>query len=288
VGGYDVLPSQRIDTLPADLRKSLSHPERDADNFIVWSDSIYGDIDLGPDGLPDMPVSRIPDGKSSILLYAALQARGIADESTRFVLYNRLRPFAAEVAKLISGSGDPLTSLETVTERLRDSSLKAQFVYLMLHGMDNDGSRFYGEEPICPEAMDLTIVPTSGKGVVFSGCCWGGLTVHQLACRTPNGHAVTTRKPDESIALSFLQAGFLAFVGCTGSHYSPPPDENVWGGPMHLSFWKYLKDGEPPSSALFRAKLDYLRDLPHGLEDPEEIALEHKTFRQFTCLGLGW
>ncbi|MEP7354505.1 MAG: hypothetical protein ABI824_14860, partial [Acidobacteriota bacterium] len=166
--------------------------------------------------------------------------------------------------------------------------LSGELIYFMLHGEDSDGSRFLGEESLFPVAIEAGQVPVRGPGVVFAGCCWGSLTVNELASRTMSGRAVTPRTPEESIALSFLQAGFQAFVGCTGSHYSPPPDENVWGGPMHLSFWQYLKGGEPPANALFRAKLDYLRDLPHGLTDAEDIALEHKILRQFTCLGLGW
>jgi len=289
VGGYDVLPAQRIDTLPADLREELADaPATDADNFLVWSDSIYGDTDRDPNGLPEVPVSRIPDGKSSRLVLAALQA-GNGRVEKRFALYNSKRPFAKSIsADLVPGTGEPLLSLPALSEAIVADAVAVPFIYLMLHGYDSDGTLFSGEEPTYPEALHIEHVPQTGAGIVFSGCCWGALTVHQPAARVRPGRPVTPRTPEESIALSFLQAGYTAFVGCTGSHYSPAEGENNCGSPMHISFWKYLKGGEPPALALFHSKLDYLRDLPHGLTDPEDIALEHKTLRQFTCLGLGW
>jgi len=46
--------------------------------------------------------------------------------------------------------------------------------------------------------------------------------------------------------------------------------------------------GFPPASALWKAKIQYLKDMPHGLTDPIGIAAELKILRQYTCLGLGW
>ena len=97
------------------------------------------------------------------------------------------------------------------------------------------------------------------------------------------------RTPDQSIALRFLRAGYNAFVGCTGSHYSPPEAASLTHGkPMHLAFWNFIREGKAPAEALFQAKIQYLNQMPHGLEDFWDIAIEHKILRQFTCLGLGW
>jgi hypothetical protein len=91
------------------------------------------------------------------------------------------------------------------------------------------------------------------------------------------------------MALSFLRRGALAFVGCTGAHYSPVDEPyDYFGGPMHRAFWTTIGAGEPPARALFAAKQEYARNLPHGLTRPIPVAVEYKTLRQFTCLGLGW
>ena len=54
LGGYDVLPARRYDTLPAALRRKLTS-NSDPDDFVVWSDQAYGDVD--GDELGELPVS---------------------------------------------------------------------------------------------------------------------------------------------------------------------------------------------------------------------------------------
>ena len=56
-----------------------------------------------------------------------------------------------------------------------------------------------------------------------------------------------------------------AFVGCTGSHYSPTLEPyTYYGQPMHVSFWNEIKKGTPPPEALFLAKqAKYVRNIPH-------------------------
>jgi beta-lactamase superfamily II metal-dependent hydrolase len=287
LGGYDVLPAQRLDTLPPQLRTDLGdRVNKDADRFIVWSDAIYGDRDN--DGLPEIPVSRIPDGKSSLLVLNALRARGVTLAAERFSIYNARREFAPDVIKIVPGLAEALVSLPSTSSGIVSAATAVPLVYFMLHGYDTDGTRFAGQEPEFPEAFNIDHVPQNGGGVVFTGCCWGALTVRQIASRVPLNGALTPRTPDQSIALRYLKAGYNAFVGCTGSHYSPPGNEMSHGKPMHVAFWQRLIGGLGPSEALFQAKIQYLRDLPHGLDDRLEIATEHKILRQYTCLGLGW
>ena len=71
LGGHDVVPSLRVDSLSADLRDEVG-AAGDPDNWIVWSDDSYGDRD--GDSVPDVPVSRIPDARSAALVYTAVQA----------------------------------------------------------------------------------------------------------------------------------------------------------------------------------------------------------------------
>lgn len=288
LGGYDVLPARRLDTLPQELRETLGDDATDdADNFIVWSDAVYGDKD--DDNMPELPVSRIPDGNSSKLVLNALQARSIDAAGGRFTLYNAKRPFATDIIELIRGNAKSLISLPSTVDDVEAEAVQVPLVYLMLHGMDNDATLFTGQEPEYPEAFHIDNVPKNGGGLVFTGCCWGALTVRQRASRVRAGRSLTVRTPDQSIALRFLEAGYNAFVGCTGSHYSPPEAASLTHGkPMHVDFWQKLMDGLRPAEALFQAKIEYLRRMPHGLEDVWDIAVEHKILRQFTCLGLGW
>jgi hypothetical protein len=74
VGGYDVVPSQRVDVLDAALRAQIPRKAiiEDRDEFIVWSDDVWGDID--GENMPDLPVSRIPDARFPNLVFKALSA----------------------------------------------------------------------------------------------------------------------------------------------------------------------------------------------------------------------
>lgn len=84
-------------------------------------------------------------------------------------------------------------------------------------------------------------------------------------------------------------AGATAFVGCTGSHYSPKdPPFHYFGGPMHEAFWERCLAGTPPARALLDAKWHYASYMPHGQSKPALAAIEYKILREFTCLGLGW
>jgi hypothetical protein len=125
--------------------------------------------------------------------------------------------------------------------------------------------------------------------VVFTGCCWGALTVQTLASQAVYGQPLGIRTTGMSMALSYLHAGVLAFVGCTGTHYSPTvAPYDYFGGPMHAAFWKSCIQGAAPAQALFDAKIDYASGLPHGQTSVTAQAIEYKILKQFTCLGLGW
>jgi hypothetical protein len=101
--------------------------------------------------------------------------------------------------------------------------------------------------------------------------------------------APASRTPAASIALTALASGALAFVGCTGAHYSPgEAPYGYFGGPFHAAFWESFGAGATPAQALFDAKVRYITDMPHGRPDPRSHAIEKKIMRQYSCLGLGW
>ncbi|SFQ05389.1 Metallo-beta-lactamase superfamily protein [Bradyrhizobium sp. Ghvi] len=287
VGGYDVVPSERYDTLPPSLRGSIGPSARnDPDNFIVWSDQSYGDLD--GDHLADVPVSRIPDGHTARVVEAAFKP-GASPPANRFGLRNFVRPFADQIYSGVLGAEQMLTS-EQVHSTAIPGNLSAKLIYLMLHGSDTDTSRFWGEtQGDMLEAMTVNNVPNPCGAIVFAGCCWGALTVRTRAAVYRAGDPIQVVTPAQSVALSFLAAGANAFVGCTGAHYSPMDgDLNFFGAPMHSAFWKHVNAGKRPAEALFQAKIDYIKGMPHGRTKIEEIAIENKILRQFTCLGLGW
>jgi len=289
LGGYDVIPSQRVDTLDPKLRLAL-RGNRDPDDFVVWSDDIYGDRD--GDGLPELPVSRIPDGRSPRLVRAALGAGGRRHTAHRSGVRNVNRPFADGIYAALPGTGTLLQSEPTQAIQQPPYDLAAERIYLMLHGSDAESSRFGGEDAAGGhvEAFSVGNVPAESGQVVFTGCCWGALIVDTPAHRALPDRAPGPRTPESSIALSFLAGGAVAFLGCTGAHYSPleaPYRYN--GGPLHAAFWRNYDQSMAPAEALFRAKyFDYLREFTQRRDEAVVRAQGKKILRQYTCLGIGW
>jgi hypothetical protein len=290
VGDYDVVPALTYDVLPADVRGHVS-AQSDPDQFIVWSDQRYGDLD--GDQLADVPVSRVPDCSSASFLLRGLSAADKRASSAKFGSRNARRPFAEGVFRNVPGSGAILVSGPQDHLDPRVSQPAGSRLYFMLHGSDSDATRYWGEDDEgMVEAFNLANLSpeTAAAGAtVLAGCCWGALAVRQLASRTSNHWNVTPHTPQSSIALRLIELGALAFVGCTGAHYSPlDGDLKFFGEPMHRAFWQSYAAGIAPAKALFEAKRAYIRDMPHGRQTMPEWAIEYKVLRQFTCLGLGW
>ena len=287
LGGHDVVPSQSVDCLPTALRNRVAG-NGDADNFIVWSDDIYGDSD--GDLLPELPVSRIPDGNRAELVFAAVQAAGSALGQPKIGVRNVARPFADRVFGGLPGSVRMLVSQPVTYDDRPPYSLSGDRVYIMLHGDYADSARFWGEDtPDNREAVNKSNLPVKSGAVIFTGCCWGALTVNTPAGRAANGRSFGQKSPDDSLAMTFLLRGAVGFIGCTGAHYSPlEPPYNFYGGPMHEAFWSAYSRSGSPAQALFDAKLQYMGGMPHGRTTANARAIEYKILRQYTCLGLGW
>ena len=296
VGGYDVVPANILDVLNPELRETILalKGQKDRDNFFVWSDDIY--VDLDGDSIPELPVSRIPDARRADILASALGATSFKSGRT-FAVRNIHRPFAEDVFKKIPGASGGMNVSETFTpaDIKKDTALGA--VYYMLHGSDNEGTIFWGETPDPDtgdndlfDAVSINNVPSSAAGsVVFAGCCWGALTVYPKASVIKDGTNLIPKVPEDSIALTYLLRGSQAFIGCTGSHYSPGQEPfDYYGRPLHDHFWREIAAGTAPALALYRAKQRYMSELPHGQNDVFSMGIEMKTHRVFTCLGLGW
>jgi beta-lactamase superfamily II metal-dependent hydrolase len=285
LGGYDVVPSQRVDVLDAELRTGLGNQVgQDRDGFIVWSDDVYGDRDR--DGVAELPVSRVPDARLGSFFLSLLTGVGVG-RSGKFGVRNRARPFAEAIYNSISGNGVIQISAPQGPEKAQQALAARESAYFMLHGDYRDSTTFWGEDDSGVfAAIDVRSVPASGVGIAFAGCCWGALTVSEPAFLSPQ--RPTPRMVERSMALSLLKAGAKAFVGVTGVHYSPTAAGNFFGGPLHAAFWREIGAGNPPALALFNARQSYVREIPHGRPGLWNLAVERKLYKQFTCLGLGW
>ena len=284
LGGYDVVPAQRRDA----LGKAMNAPERmkDADRFIVWSDAAYGDVD--DDGLAEVPVSRVPDGKSAELFLTALGTPSLESLSTRHGIRNMARPFAEQVFAKLKGSSAMYCSHPHVGT---DASYAASgdHLYFMLHGDHDDAGRYWGEtvHGSLIEAVRIDHLQVVPGAIVLTGACWGALCVREPAGIGPKG-LLTLRTASDSIALRCLAQGARAFVGCTGSHYSPTvPPFDYFGAPLHDEFWCQVQAGQSPAQALFNAKGQFAARFGKRQSKQREN-IERKLFEQFTVLGLGW
>lgn len=295
VGGYDVIPPDSVDVLSAAHRRAVD-PRYDPDRFLVWSDDFYGDLD--DDDFPELPVSRIPDGRFAPLLRTALAATLVRPPKRRAGLRNLKRPFAEDIYSGLPGDAPLLISHPTTAQSIEQEYFASEAIYLMLHGRASNARMFLGatEEEELTEAFDLRNIRPCPGAVVFTGCCWGALIVETTAWSHNLGDGFAPRAPESSLALAFLNSGANAFVGCTGVHYSPriAPYEYA-SGPLHRAFWKHLTtDGLRPAEALLAAKRTYLKGMPYPNPIPGEdpgpaaAAVEKKLLCQFTCLGLGW
>lgn len=295
VGGYDVISPDSVDVLSAAHRRAVD-PRYDQDRFLVWSDDFYGDLD--DDDFPELPVSRVPDGRSAQLLQTALTAPLVKTPQSRAGLRNLKRPFAQDIFSALPGAAPLLVSHPASPDSIEQEYFAADAIYIMLHGRASNARTFLGEtdaeEPV--DAFDRRNVRPCPGAVVFTGCCWGALVVETTAWMHDPREGFAPRSQEASLALGFLNAGANAFVGCTGVHYSPRlAPYNYASGPMHQAFWKHFaSEGLQPAAALLEAKRTYRKGMPYPNPIPGEdpgaaaAAVEKKLLAQFTCLGLGW
>jgi hypothetical protein len=254
VGDPDVVP---FGTVP--------NPTTDGD--VLFTDDVYGDNDHDVLGLPDIPVARIPDGRSLALLLTQLSPSTVP-EGGDFTLANSKRPHADGVATQVFGADRALLwSLPTEHEEVDASQVGVRYSYFMLHGASWDTTAWWGEEEVYPEAF--TVAEASTEGIVLSGACYGGYTFG--------------RGPDNSITLSFLESGARAFVGSTGITYSP-----MWTsgpnptGPMrhdalfHEAFLSAVSGGQAPLAAFMEAKQEMADACRLGDSTPAELKMLHE------------
>ena len=293
LGGYDVVPPHQVNTLPSGLASDDIAMLRkgDPDQFIVWNDDPYVDIDGA--GFPDIAISRIPDGHDTLFTLNALQATP-SEHTGRVGLRNQRRPFVDAIFASLPGQLPMERSAPKTTAEVMNP-FAAPLAYVMLHGKSSDATQYWGEGDARQylEALSLNQIPNNDVphdelDVVLLGCCWGALAASTPAFAWNGSTPIAGRLPAQSIALSMLMAGARGVVGCTGAHYSPiEAPFNEHSGPLHQAFWANILAGAAPADALFNAKTALARHIV-TLSDVTDIAIASKTLAQFTCLGLGW
>ncbi|MGY3473677.1 hypothetical protein [Bradyrhizobium ottawaense] len=175
-----------------------------------------------------------------------------------------MRPFADQIYSGVLGANRCLHPNKVHSTAI-PGNLSAKLIDLMLHGSDTDTSRFWGEtQGDMLEAMTINNVPDLCGAIIFAGRCWGALTVRTRAAAYRAGDPIqVVTRPSPSRSLSWRRGPMLS-VGCTGAHYSPMDgDLNFFGAPMHSAFWKHVNAGKRPAEALFQAKIDYIKGMPH-------------------------
>ena len=248
----------------------LANPTDDGD--VLFTDDVYGDNDHDELTLPDIPVARIPDGRSLELLVAQLSPSHVPEQGN-FTLANSKRLHAEGIAREVFGSGRTLLwSLPTRHEVVDPAQVSVRHDYFMLHGASWDTSVWWGEESEYPVAF--TVAEADSRGVVLSGACYASYTFE--------------RTPLDSIPLAFLRSGARAFVGATGITYSPlwePGPEPT--GPMrydavfHRAFLDALSNGQPPLAAFMEAK----ERMADTCETVDATSAELKMLHAFVYFG---
>jgi len=103
---------------------------------------------------------------------------------------------------------------------------------------------------------------------VFSGCCYGALTITQ-APATFNRAPQQGRTASDSLALAFLRRNprLRRLYGCPLFPELEP--FTYLGEPCHRYFWEAVSSGAPPAKALYSAKVRYAKGFPTGRRQTE-------------------
>jgi hypothetical protein len=303
IGSYCSVPSKPLHILDSDLLKNFLNSfkngkQSDLDYFIVWNDDFY--VDHNNDSFPELPISRIPfdDIHDISTAFIENQSKSI-NHSAGIFNVNRLYPYLVFQKNIRGNSNYFPSSLDFQNNSFGNIMYKDFYLhknlYFVLHG-NVSSNEFFGcrrNSTSTVSAIVLGNIPNElPKTVVFNAACWGALIVDTLARDVNKNSTIECRTAENSAALKFLQSGALAYVGSTGSHYSPIEKYAECfciGVPMHWYFWENIQNGDPPAKALFNAKVKFASRIPHNpLLGIVGKVYELKILFEFTCLGLGW
>jgi hypothetical protein len=297
LGGYDTLPPQIIRTFWDALAPSVSFDDED-DNYLVWNDDHYGDRNR--DGLPELPVSRIPAGVDLWRALRAAPADG-ADPRDQWRAF-RIKVFSyaeAVYADLPDATASPMLNYSSTNHTaIKKRGLTADRVFVATHAVYRDADAYKSSTGV-PIVTTHDIPDAADGAVVLAACCHSVMLIKERAIDVEVGLAgMTPIGTNESMAKTWVDKGAQAYIGFTGKLWTPTvaPYDYLAGKLTRLFWQKHLKHDMPPSKALFGAKAEFILNMPcahplvkaEGLSEPTSIAQHLKDYWGATCIGLGW
>jgi hypothetical protein len=271
IGGHDLVPFHEI-----------PNPTHDEDGTIMSdapSASREGDFLI-----PQRSVGRIPDTEdgNEDLLGTVLEGtiryhEGEKGFQESFGYSASIWAKASRAVFQVIGDPDavrfspPLTS-----EELQQEWLRRQVLYFNLHG-SKETPNWYGQrspdDPPAfsefPVAISPENVPLLERSCVYSEACYGAW--------------VTGKEQDESLALTFMARGSVAFVGSTAIAYGPIEPPSGEADLLGTYFFNYVLRGIPFGECLRQAKIDFARTMirRQGFLDSDD----KKTLIEFHLYG---
>jgi hypothetical protein len=241
IGGNEVVPFAIIPNPVAEMFPEEAE-EWDLEKEF-HTDDVYAD--LTSDSYIDVPIARIPDGRSLDLLIRQIEGKSVPKQGA-FGLANKERTYAGPIMDIFDDEHDIYWSPDYNSDAFSVGDVNVENVYFVLHGDMNDTSVWKGPEVDPDEDLPIAfkVSQAYSQGTILTGVCYGAY--------------INGKTPADSICLRFLRSGAKAFIGCTGSHWSSAYNETTNDGPLfHGIFFEYLMTGMKPSLAFYNAKLDY-------------------------------
>jgi len=161
-------------------------------------------------------------------------------------------------------------------KKLKKNWFKKKYLYFNLHGSNQTpnwyGQRAQGDEPdfpLYPIALTPEKIPSLKGSCVYTEACYGAW--------------IFDKSKEESLALTFLSQGAIAFVGSTAIAYGPPAPPSTEADLLGHYFLKNVKMGIPFGIALRNAKVDFAKTMikKQGFLDGDD----KKTLLEFQLYG---
>jgi hypothetical protein len=296
VGGDTIIPMHR-----------LPNPIPD-DDPLVLSDNPYASDDPGY-LIPQRVVARIPEGDGDdpgfllglidqmIEFHTSSAApkpnllRRALPRALNFGKKSAVRPaaagYCAEIWRDSSRSvidaflaGAPLVSCPPLdTDPVGAQVLDGRLIYLNLHGASGLPN-YYGQ----PDAWGgaATRLPVALRPDQVAAHAAGGLVLSE-ACY---GAELAGRNAGNSIALSALGEGALAFVGATVNAYGSSSTPLVAADLLFQRMLRQLQRGAPIGAALHHARLEFAQEMYRRQGYLDDV--DSKTLIEFSLLGDPW
>ena len=265
LGGQDVIPMAELPNPMVPLRDKSGNP---IDDDTMYTDDVYGDFD--GDTIPDVPVARLPDGKSFATMEG--QLRGTKTPPTGAMeLYNE--PWTGAKAIGLQINAGRIDSVPPTENAKLDANLK--YYYFIIHGSKDKGVwSGDGKNPLGWHVPvdGLLAKDAVARGIVISSACYGGYMINETSAH--------------DIGLHFLESGARAYISATGINYAFFPGWDAQAclgttsGRMASLIFGNCELGQDPLLAYFNAKREFARGFTDG------DSYNHKILHETNYFGL--